>query len=1010
MKAISVGVRVVVVCALLAAVIPSRASAQSAANSGQITGQILDPSHAAIPNVTVVVRNTETNYERSSVTDGAGRYAVTQLPLGPYEIVVNAPGLQAATQHIFLTLGSNVTADVDMSVQRITESALVVAGETSEPARSAPKSVLTDLQIHSLPSNGRRIQNMVTQTPTTLIEPECSGFSVSGQKGIYANLLIDGGDYNSTWQCGVRSRSSSAPSFGFEALQEIQVVRNTFSSEFGRSTGGLITLSTRSGTNAVRGTSYYLNRDGGLASKDAFGRQPIAAVHQFGGSVGGPIQLGRTFFFNATEFQQGSKAVQVSYANLDRSAAAARALLAVAPEEQIDAISNGASVINRIDHRFSDTNTFLGRFDFTRTSATNSPGANALQTGLGIASTSTSARSNLLIQPASNYTTLGQWTSVLSSRHVNELRAQFSREIRPRTYQGEGPQVTVGNIATYGPPSSGSWGNVGFASEDNRYQAVDNFSIVTGAHTTKFGVDYLRMAGHALYNQQFNGAYAFSSLANLESRTPTSYVQFTGSGDVHLSINQLAFYAQDDWRVAPGLTLTPGLRYDAQWNPNYAPATEPQNRFPGATSIPDDTRMIAPRLGFAWDVNRDAKTIVRGGSGLFYAPTFLSIFAQSVLFNGGNPDKAFAVSVTDPAALRNAFRAIGVDLATAPLGNLPTFTPAQMYQLFGTPGSTNNLAPFYFDPNFRNPRAAQFQLALERQLSKGISANVTYSQIATTQVARQRDVNIGDFWVDATGRRRYNSPSAPTSAVTVRPLGPKFSKVQITEAAGRSLYRGFTSAFNVRRVRYAVDLYYTRSWNYSYDDVERGFTGIAYSDVNDIASEYNYSNIDEPHVFIGNVNYSLPFGLDVASSMKFASGRPFTARAGTTDLNADGQTNDRPIVNGVMFKRNSFRNGGFKDVTLRVQKNFILTRGTVSVSLEAFNLFNFANVTLGASQMVYGPGSIVQTAANGQTTVVAAPVPATFMQYTDAAGRYITTNGNTAGDPRTLQFGVRFGF
>jgi hypothetical protein len=996
MNAISVVVRVVVVILLFAGPLAAPSAAQSAANSGQITGQILDPSQAAIPNANVVVRNTETNYERTSVTDAAGRYAVTQLPLGPYEVVVNAPGLEAATQHVFLTLGSAVSADFDMSVRPVTATALVVAGETTEPGRSAPKSVLTDLQIHNLPSNGRRLQNMVTQTPTTLIEPECSGFSVSGQKGIYANLLIDGGDYNSTWQCGVRSRSSSAPSFGFEALQEIQVVRNTFSSEFGRSTGGLITLSTRSGTNAVRGTSFYLGRNGGMASKDAFGRQPVATVHQFGGSVGGPILLGRTFFFTAAEFQEGSKGVDVVYANLDRNAAAARTLLAIAPEEQLDAVSDGQSVINRIDHRLSDTNTLLGRFDFTRTFAANSPGATALQTGLGIAATTTSAKSNLLLQPASNYTTLGQWTSVLSNRHVNELRVQFSREIRPRTYQGEGPQVTVGNIGIYGPPSSGSWGNVGFASEDNRYQVVENFSIVSGAHTTKFGADFLRMAGHALYNQQFNGAYSFSSLANWESRTPTSYVQFTGDGDVRLGINQAALYVQDDWRVAPGLTITPGLRYDAQWNPDYAPATEARNRFPGATSIPDDTRMIAPRLGFAWDVNRDAKTIVRGGSGLFYAPTYMSIFAQSILFNGGNPEKAFAVSVTDPTALRNAFSAIGVNLATAPLGNLPTFTPAQMYQLFGAPGSANNLAPFYFDPEFRNPRAAQWQLGVERQIASGISANIGYSQISTTRVARQRDVNIGGFWVDDTGRRRYNNPVTPASAVTVRPLGPKFSKVQVTEAAGRSLYRGFTGAVNVRRVRYTVDLYYTRSWNYSYDDVERGFTGIAYADVNDIASEYNYSNIDEPHVFIGNVNYSLPFGLDVASSMKFASGRPFTARAGTTDLNADGQTNDRPIVNGVMFKRNSFRNGGFKDVTLRVQKNFILPRGTVSVSMEAFNLFNFANVTLGASQMVYGPGNT--------------PVPATFMQYRDAAGRYIANNGNAAGDSRTLQFGLRFGF
>lgn len=996
-------------CALL--LFPAPLQAQSAANSGQIVGQVLDPSKAAVPDVPVTVRNKDTNYERTVTTDAAGRFALSQLPLGPYQVAVNASGLQASTQEVYLTLGSTMTANFDMSVRPVTESTLVTVQElTIEPSRSAPKSVLTDLQIHNLPSNGRRIQNLVTQTPTTLIEPECSGFSISGQKGIYANVSIDGGDYNSTWACGVRSRSSSSPSFGFEALQEVQVVRNSFSTEFGRSTGGIIALSTRSGTNQFRGTSFYLGRDGAFASKDAFGREPVATIHQFGGSFGGPIKEGRTFFFTAPEFQEGSKGVQVVYANLDRSLSAAQALLGIAPEEQISAKSTGQSVITRIDHRASDSNMLLGRVDVTRTFASNSPGATVLQTGLGIASTTTSAKSNQLLQPDTNYTTLGQWTSVLSSRHLNELRAQVSREIRPRTFQGEGPQVTITNLAVYGPPSSGSWGNVGFASEDTRYQFADNFSIVTGAHTTKIGGDFLRIAGHALYNQQFNGAYTFSSLANWAARTPTSFALFTGAGDVNLAINQAALYIQDEWRIRPNFTITPGFRYEGQWNPDYAAATEPRNRFPGATNIPDDPSMLAPRLGFAWAIGGDAKTVVRGGGGFFYAPTYMSIFAQSILFNGGNPDRAFSISVTDPAALRNGFSAIGVDLASAPLGNLPVFTAQQSYQVFGAPANANNIAPFFFDPAFQNPHATQGQVALERELARGITANVTYSHISTVQVARQRDVNIGDFWVDATGRRRYNNPAAPTSAATVRPLGPKFGKVQMTEAAGRSLYRGVTTAVNMRRTRYTVDMYYTRSWNYTTDDIERGFTGIAYADVNDINSEYNYSNIDEPHQFLANVNYSLPLGLDVASSMKFTSGRPFTARAGTTDLNADGQTNDRPVVDGVMFKRNTFRNSGFKDVSLRVQKNLTLSMGTLSFSVEAFNLFNFANVQLGSAQMVYGPGTIAQTAASGQTTVVAAPIPANFMQYKDANGNYIATNGNTAGDSRSLQFGLRFQF
>jgi hypothetical protein len=295
-------------------------------------------------------------------------------------------------------------------------------------------------------------------------------------------------------------------------------------------------------------------------------------------------------------------------------------------------------------------------------------------------------------------------------------------------------------------------------------------------------------------------------------------------------------------------------------------------------------------------------------------------------------------------------------------------------------------------------------------VTSGIFASVGYSGINTTGVARQRDVNIGPFWLDATGRRNYNDPATPNVKVPVRLFGPKFGRTQVTEAAGRSSYRAIMTSVNMRRSHYSVDLYYTRSWNYSYDDRERGFTSIAYSDVSDIASEYNFSDIDEPHVFIGNINYGLPYGFDVASAMKFTSGRPFTARAGTTDLNGDGQTNDRPIVDRVMFKRNSFRNSAFKDLALRVQKNFTLQTGVVSFSVEAFNLFNFDNVRLGANQMVYGPGSVVQTGPGGQPVAVAAPVPATFMQYKDASGNYIVNNGNTAGDSRTIQLGVRFQF
>jgi hypothetical protein len=186
-----------------------------------------------------------------------------------------------------------------------------------------------------------------------------------------------------------------------------------------------------------------------------------------------------------------------------------------------------------------------------------------------------------------------------------------------------------------------------------------------------------------------------------------------------------------------------------------------------------------------------------------------------------------------------------------------------------------------------------------------------------------------------------------------------------------------------------MDFYYTRSWNYSFDDVERGFTGLAYADANNIKSEYNYSNIDEPHQFRGMVNYSLPFGFEINSTMKFTAGRPITARTGV-DSNLDGNVTDRPIVNGVMLRRNSFRNEAFKDLSLRLQKNFSLAneKAKISLSADAFNVFNFHNVWM-ASTQTYGT--------------------ATFMKVKDSLGNYVPTDA-VANDSRTIQLGVRFQF
>ena len=990
--------------------LPGVVNAQSGANSGQIVGQVLDPSGAAVPAARVTVLNKETNYTREVVTDSAGRYAVPLVLLGRYELTTTANGFDAESQEVLVTLGSTITANFHLTLGARAEAVHVSAAAlTLEPTQAPSKSILTALQIQHLPSNGGRLQSLIWQMPGGQIEPECRGLSVAGQKGIFANISIDGADYNSTFACGtgsIRGGSGSAPSFNMDALQEFQITRNIFAAEFGRTTGGIINMSTKSGTNAFHHSASYRLRNEHMTSLDAFGNKALASDHQIGATFGGPITTDRTFFFLAPEFQIASKPVSVSYTNLDqqnlRNTPAAQALLAVAPEQTVDAFSDAQSVIGRLDHILSERARAFTRVDFSHTRATSVAGSNGLSTGPSISTLTTSARSNQTIADVWSGTALFQLTSTFSTNRLNELRVEFGREERPRAAQGTGAQVTVQNagatIATYGPQGTGiSFGNGQFPSRDNRYQLADNFSIVNGAHTAKLGVDFVHIASDVTFAPGSNGVYTFSSLANFTARVPLSYTQFTGTGNVSTRINEFSLFVQDEWRVRPNLTISPGFRYDAQFNPTYLAATLPQYRAPGATTVPDDLRQLQPRLGLAWDVTSDGRTVVRAGSGVYYAPTVMSTFIQSILFNGGNPELGYSVSTTNASALASAFQAAGSNLSQAPLDGLPVFTADQLYALLGGPSGRLGLNTNYIDPNFHNPRALQWKAGVDREIAPNFTAGVDYMYINTIDITRQRDTNLPTPLPDATGRLIYSG---------ARPLGPVFGVNQVTESSARALYRAVTTSLNVRRPRYLLTAYYTLSWNKSETDTERPVANVVYESAANLNNDYNWSNLDMRHQFTSTSVFFLPAGFELSSTERLASGRPFNATVGAAgDLNKDGQTTDRPIINGVLMARNIFRNTAFYDVDLRIGRSFELPRqkGKIALSVDFFNLFNFDNVLIGSSNMAYGPGTIGQ---NGTLQTVGAP--ANFGQLKDSQGRYLLNN--TPGDPFQAQIGLRWMF
>ena len=375
----------------------------------------------------------------------------------------------------------------------------------------------------------------------------------------------------------------------------------------------------------------------------------------------------------------------------------------------------------------------------------------------------------------------------------------------------------------------------------------------------------------------------------------------------------------------------------------------------------------------------------------------MSTFVQSILFNGGNPELGYSLPTTNAAALANAFKGAGVDLSQAALGSLPVFTSAQAYQLLNNPANAIGLNTDFIDPHFRNPRALQWKIGVDRQIADGINAGIDFTDIQTTGITRQIDVNLPAPAADATGRLIYTG---------VRPLGSLFGVSQATQSSAEARYRALTMSVNARRLHYVLTGYYTLSFNKSMTDTERPVANIVYDSAANLANDYNWSNLDMRHQVTATGVFFLPAGFDVSTAARALSGRPFSATVGSAgDVNKDGQLTDRPIVDGAVLARNTFRNTAFYDVDLRVERSFELParKGRVVLSADFFNLFNFKNILLGSAQMAYGAGTAVQSGA-----VVSVAPPANFGQLRDANGNYLLTN--TPGDPFQAQIGLKWVF
>ncbi|MDX2034013.1 MAG: carboxypeptidase regulatory-like domain-containing protein [Blastocatellia bacterium] len=1039
-------------CVVLGA---SPAFGQAQANTGQITGVVRDNNGGAIPNATIKVANKETGLERSATSSADGLYRFVLLPPGTYSLTAEAANFsKSEIKDVPVTIGQVTDLNVVLGVGGVQE-AVTITAEAVQTTVSQPDAVINESAINNLPINGRRFQDFVTLTPTAQVDPQRGQISISGQRGINSNINVDGVDYNQPFFGGIRGgeRSNSAFTIPQESIKEFQVVAAGYSAEFGRSTGGLVTAVTKSGSNSYRGSAFYLLRHRELSRTNEYykalsanlRRDVVAAPtqQQFGGSIGGPIKKDKAFFFGSYEHQIFRNPRQVFFDNLQNFTPTAATQQAFdfykslqTPFEQTNDAMAG---LVRFDYNFNENHRFNVRY-----SQSNNNADNANATGNQLFPTTTSALSNNGTEKDRTYTIVGQLTDYFSGNLVNELRTQYTREVRPRLANSASP--TVGN-------GIGTFGTVRFlptTQYDWRFQLFNNLTWILGNHTVKYGAEI----NHTYADQTFAfnqfGSYGFptnnvGTLLDILSYTPTittgvvnrfdatgvTLQQQIGNGRLDLAMDEFSFFAQDSWRVTPSFTLNYGLRWEGQFNPS--PDTSNKTiydkvrgfRFPSGhmvdpSFIPDNTDQFAPRVGVAWDPFKDGKTVVRAYTGIYYARTPMLLFA-SPLNNFRNPPGDVSIQLPFPVPVGNVnntvyrqLKLVGIDLNNFTLDKLPVITPQQIQGVISALGLANfdpftNVNVITWANDYKNPKSYQFGGGIERELGGGISLGVDYSQVNTFYLQRNRELNLPLPVLRSTtvdpAQRPFYGVRGGSNPLQARPI-PTLGSIQIRESTGRSVFQAMNIRLNIRRKRFQVNAFYTLSRSLSNDDNERDAGGIAYSDANNLRPEFNYSRLDRRHQFVANPIVFLPGGIDVSAALRLRSGLPIDAGFGS-DANGDLGGPDRPYsAAGVPFLRNSFRNFATYETDLRVQKgiSFGETRRLI-FSAEVFNLFNLENL-----QLPFGNARV--------TNYCAAPVPANcgfsgptnvdFLQRKDSSGNYILTNN--PGAPFQAQFGVRLQF
>jgi hypothetical protein len=955
----------VVFLALLLAALPGAVLAQSQATTGVIEGTVSDTGGAPLPGATVALRNKATNFEKSTITGPDGRFRGIALPLGPYRVTVSLAGFTTLVREgLDLGVGQTINlTDLALSLSQRAESITVTAAApVVETTRAEGSTRIDDKAVESLPNNGRNYLEFTKLTPgVTIVQgPDGDELSINGQKGIQNNVSVDGADFNNPFFGEQRGGQRPAFTFNLDAVKEVVVVADGANAEFGRSSSGFVNVVTKSGTNEFHGSAHGYYKDDSLSARPqrADGSSKPAfdfSQTQAGATIGGPLMKDKLFFFSSFDYQRGRSTKQTEPDRIEQRVVDYFATLGYPNENAPIDRSNDAKVfLAKFDWNANDKNLVTLRYNYTWSVQENGT--------FDVDSWGLSA--NASEQDNSN-TISGAVISTFSPQVLNEFRAQFSREDRPRPYNHQDitgqarplPDTAFdfGRSYRFGEPFF-----IPVTYYDTRIQGNDNITFIMGKHEFKAGVEYNRVESNQTFLGFANGRYIFDSTDGFlnyarnpkyvecsngsTSQTGTCpsgttitgplllFLQFAGVGGLtaeqagtqSIPQDEPAVFIQDKWQPLPNLTIQAGLRWEAQIEPD--PITPPSQvffapfigktvngqQFPSDGTLPSDKKMWQPRLGITWDPSNDGKTVVRASGGIFYARIPGLVVASVRSTNG---------SVGQNIYRDSTFNGFGLTPPT-----FPNLVPASQV------GSPDHPDVHVFNSDFSNPKTVSASVGFEREVMKDYGVLLKYNYAHTTHLTRFLNGNdplLGSPW--STGLPDANGGN--TNGI---------GALYVHSSTGHSLYNGVTFGVNRRYANnWGFQLNYTLSWDKSDDDNERDPFTFRYAKITDLNAEYGYSDRDQRHRVNGWFLWTAPGAINLNLRYSYRSAQPQSL----TSTGAVANTpQDRINADGSVVERNTGRKDNqFSSLDLRVSRPFALGAVTLEPIFEVFNLFNSKN-------------------------------------------------------------------